>query len=56
MHKPTKRKSPAEWAEEYAEVQRRLKREAAERRQTATARPKGSQFGRVPHGRSRRAR
>ena len=56
MDRPTKRKSPAEWGEEYAEVQRRLKREAAERRKTATARPKSSQLGRVPHGRSRRAR
>jgi hypothetical protein len=56
MHKPTKRKSPAEWAQEYAEVQRRLKREAAERRETATPRPKSTRLGRVPHGRSRRAR
>jgi hypothetical protein len=36
-------KTPAEKAEEAADVQRRLKREAAERRETAAAkRPTGS--------------
>ena len=42
-------KTPAERAEEAADVQRRLKREAAERREAAAAKPRPSG---PPHARS----